>query len=77
MYVFRAIITLFAILLGTTSIAQDATNTMTFTIDGTELALVTSPILENYPSQWDTVSETDYVHDFSIIGYLLKDDAVC
>ena len=76
MYVFRAIITLFAILLGTTSIAQDATNTMTFTIDGTELALVTSPILENYPSQWDTVSETDYVHDFSIIGYLLKDDAV-
>jgi uncharacterized protein YigE (DUF2233 family) len=29
MYVFRAFIALFAILLGTTSTAQDATNTMT------------------------------------------------
>jgi hypothetical protein len=53
MYVFRAFIALFAILLGTISTAQDATNSMTFTIDGTELALVTSPILKSYPSTWE------------------------
>ena len=76
MYIVRAFITLFAILLGTTSTAQDATNTMAFTIDGTELELLTSPILKNYPSQWDIVSGADYVHNINIIGYLLKDGAV-
>lgn len=76
MYVFRAFIALLAILLGTISTAQDATNTMTFTIDGTELELLASPAFARAPSNWRISSAADYVHEIDIIGYLLKDDAI-
>ncbi len=76
MYVIRAFIALFAILLGTISAAQDATNSMTFTIDGTELELLASPAFERSPSYWEIVSGADNVHNVDIIGNLLIDGAI-
>ena len=72
----RATIATIAILIGTVGSAQTANDTMTFTMDGSEIALLASPAYARAPSRREISSAADYIDEINVIGYLLQDNAV-
>ncbi len=72
----RALIATSAILCGTVTTAQTATNTMTVKIDGSQTVLSMSPTFARAPSSWSTFPAADHVDEIQAIGYLLEDDAL-
>ena len=74
--ILRATIATTAILIGTAGSAQTATDTMTFTMDGSEIALLASPTFARAQSRREISSAADYIDEINVIGYLLQDNAI-
>lgn len=76
MTILRAFFATIAILIGSIGNAQSATNTMAFTMDDAELALLDSPDFDRAPSRWTISSTADFIDEITVIGYLLNEGAI-
>ena len=75
-HILRATIATIAIVIGTAGSAQTATDTMTFTMDGSEVELLVSPSFARAQSRREISSAADYIDEIDVIGYLLDGNAI-